>query len=302
MIDVIGIGANVADTIAELPHFPPEDTKLRATTFLRRGGGPCATGLVAAAKLGQSCMYLGNFADDPDGAFLKEDMGKYGVSTELCQTLSGYRSFASQIWLNKEAGTRTIVFDKGTVPPLVLSSVQKEAIVTAKVLMVDGNDLEAAIEGAAWARAHGVFVLYDAGGLYEGVECLLPLCDILIPSEEFAKGITGKTSVEDAAVALLNQYNPKVVVITCGARGGVMVTTQDVRTYPVYPVEVVDSNGAGDVFHGAFAAAICRKMDFYTACHFASCVSALKCTGVGARENVPDFDTAIRFMNEKKLL
>lgn len=301
MAEIIGIGANVADTIAELPYFPAEDTKLRACSTLRRGGGPCATGLVAAAKLGQDCMYLGNFTDDGEGLFLKKDLEQYGVSTALCETLPGYRSFTSQIWLNKEKSTRTIVFDRGTVPPLVLSDAQKTAIQSTKVLMVDGNDLEAAIEGAKIARENGVSVLYDAGGLYEGVARLLPLCDILIPSEEFAMGFTGSDSPEEAAKALFTQFNPQVVVVTCGKNGGVMVTKDGTYTYPVYPVDVVDSNGAGDVFHGAFAAALCRKMDFRTACHFASCVSALKCTGVGARENVPDYEMALAFMHKTKL-
>ncbi len=302
MVEIIGIGANVADTIAELPHFPTEDTKLRALSTLRRGGGPCATGLVAASKLGHNCMFLGNLTDDGEGLFLKKDLEHYGVSTSLCETLPGYRSFSSQIWLSKEKSTRTIVFDRGTVPPLALSDKQKAAIAKAKVLMVDGNDLEAAIEGAKFARANGVSVLYDAGGMYEGVERLLPLCDILIPSEEFATGFTGAATPEEAAKALFAQFHPQVVVVTCGKKGGIMVTQSETYTYPICPVEVVDSNGAGDVFHGAFAAAFCRNMDFKTACHFASCVSALKCTGVGARENVPDYDTALAFMRKMKLL
>lgn len=302
MAEIIGIGANVADTIAELPHFPTEDTKLRALSTLRRGGGPCATGLVAASKLGHDCMFLGNLTDDGEGLFLKKDLERYGVSTCLCETLSGYRSFSSQIWLSKENSSRTIVFDRGTVPPLVLSNAQKTAIAGAKVLMVDGNDLEAAIEGAQIARENGVAVLYDAGGLYEGIERLIPLCDILIPSEEFAMGFTGEASPEEAAKVLFTKFHPQVVVVTCGKKGGVMVTEEGTYTYPIYPVEVVDSNGAGDVFHGAFAAAFCRGMDFKTACRFSSCVSALKCTGVGARENVPDYDTALAFMRKMKLL
>ena len=64
------------------------------------------------------------------------------------------------------------------------------------------------------------------------------------------------------------------------------------------PAKVVDSNGSGDVFHGAFAAAVCKGYDYLKCCHFSSAVSGLKCTGVGARESVPDFDTTKKYLKE----
>ena len=108
------------------------------------------------------------------------------MSTEYCETLSGYRSFTSCIWLSEERATRTVVFDRGTLPGTSLDERTKKAIADAAVLMVDGNDLDAAVVAAKIARENGTKVLYDAGGLYAGVERLLPLADYLIPSEEFA--------------------------------------------------------------------------------------------------------------------
>ena len=71
---------------------------------------------------------------------------------------------------------------------------------------------------------------------------------------------------------------------------------EKITEYPCYPVEVKDSNGAGDIFHGAFASAVVRGFSPLQCCHFSSAVSAIKCTGVGARESVPDFDTTIEFL------
>ena len=298
MNKIVGIGACVMDTLYNVPTFPKEDTKLRATGSKPAGGGPVATGLVAAQKLGEQTAYIGVLSDDNGGVFLKKDFEKYGVDTSLIKTEIGYRSFTSVIWLAADSTSRTCVFDKGNLPALSLSDDQKAAIKNATLLMVDGNELDAAVEAAKFARENGTKVLYDCGGLYEGVERLLAHTDIMIPSEEFALGHTGKGTAEDAAKALFEKYSPEVVVITQGKRGGIIYNGKEVVSYPIYPAVVVDSNGSGDVFHGAFAAAVVKGYDYEKCCHFSSAVSGLKCTGIGARESVPDFETVKVYMKE----
>ena len=296
---IVGIGANVYDTLITLPKYPDEDIKMRANGIKKSGGGPCATGLVAASKLGESAAYIGNVSDDAAGKFLLADFEKYGVSTSLTETKTSYRSFSSYIWLAEDTATRTCVFDRGNVPKLALSDAQKEAISDARILMVDGNELGAAIDGAKTARENGTKVLYDAGGLYDGIEKLLPLVNILIPSEEFALGFTGCKTAEAAAKELYVKYTPEVVVITQGKNGGIIYDGETLKKYPAFPVNAVDSNGSGDVFHGAFAFAVCKGYDFYKACIFSSAVSALKCTKLGAREGVPSFSETVQFLQER---
>ena len=298
MAKIVGIGANVFDTLYNIPTYPTEDTKMRATASKNAGGGPVATGLVAAQKLGEDAAYIGVLSDDNGGIFLKDDFEKYGVKTDLIEIKSGFRSFVSVLWLCADTATRTCVFDKGNLPPLTLNEAQKQAISDAEILMVDGNEMDAAVEGAKIARANGTKVLYDCGGLYEGVERLLALTDIMIPSEEFALGHTGCNSAEDAAKKLYDLYAPEIVVITQGKHGGIIYDGNQIVAYPIYPAEVVDSNGSGDVFHGAFAAAVVKGYSYLKCCHFSSAVSGLKCTGVGARESVPDFETTKKYLKE----
>lgn len=299
MSKIVGIGANVCDTLITLPYFPKEDTKLKAVSACTSGGGPCATGLVAASKLGAVSSYIGVLADDNAGKFLLDDMKKYGMTDELIEVKSGYSSFSSCIWLNTEKATRTCVFDKGNLPELKLSEIQKEAICNAEILMIDGNEMSAAIEGAKTAQENKTKVLYDAGGLYADVEKLLPFADILIPSEEFALGHTGEKTVSDAAKRLMELYKPEVVVITRGKDGGIIYDGENIRAYEAFLVDAVDSNGAGDVFHGAFAFAVTKGYDYYKCCVFSSAVSALKCRNVGARESVPTFKETIKFLKER---
>lgn len=298
MSKVVGIGACVMDTLINVPNYPTEDTKLRATNSKPAGGGPVATGIVAVSKLGVDAEYIGVLSDDNGGQFLLNDFKKYGVGVDNVVVKSGYRSFTSVIWLSAATTSRTCVFDKGNLPALVLNDAQKEAIKNAELLMVDGNEMDAAVEAAKFARENGVKVLYDCGGLYEGVERLLEHTDIMIPSEEFSLGHTGAQTAEEAARKLFEMYSPEVVVITQGKRGGLLYDGKTAVSYPIYPAVVVDSNGSGDVFHGAFASAVVRGFDYETCCHFSSAVSAIKCTGVGARESVPDFDTVKAYLKE----
>lgn len=298
MAKIVGIGANVFDTLYNIPTYPTEDTKMRATVSKIAGGGPVATGLVAAQKLGEDTAYIGVLSDDSGGKFLKEDFEKYGVKTDLIEIKSGYRSFASVLWLCADTTTRTCVFDKGDLPPLKLSDVQKQAVKDAQLLMVDGNEMDAAVEAAKIAKENGTKVLYDCGGLYDGVERLLALTDIMIPSEEFSLGHTGCKTAEEAAKKLYETYSPEVVVITQGKRGGIIYDGKEIVSYPIYPAKVLDSNGSGDVFHGAFAAAVVKGYEYLKCCHFSSAVSGLKCMGVGARESVPNFETTKNYLKE----
>ena len=281
-LKVVGIGACVMDTLITVPGYPKEDTKLRALSSKIAGGGPTATGIVACAKLGVRSGFLGTLANDNGGKFLLEDFAKYGVDTTFVKLLDGYRSFASTIWLAKDTATRTCVYDKGDLPALVLDEVM---------------EMDAAEKACQVAKQNGTKVLYDCGGLYEGVERLLKLTDVMIPSEEFALAHTGSKTVEEAALKLYEMYHPQVVVITCGKDGGVIYQGA-LERYPAFPVDAVDTNGSGDVFHGAFAAAMVKGYSYPDCCVFASAVSALKCTGIGARESVPDEQAVYRFLAE----
>lgn len=297
---VAGIGACVADMLYTVETFPAEDSKLRAVDSKLAGGGPVATGLAAAARLGSRTAYLGNLSTDASGKFLLEDFKKYGVDTRGIRILQGeYRSFSSCIWLNQKNATRTCVFDKGNLPAYEPDETAEEILKQAGILMVDGNEMSAALKAADRIHEYGGKVLYDAGGLYPDVEKLLDKADILIPSAEFALGFTKTKSLKEAAEELFLRFHPEVVVITNGKEGGILYEGREILEYPAFPVKAVDSNGAGDVFHGAFAAGIMSGYSYRQCCIFSSMVSAIKCTGFGARQSVPSGARVLKALKEQ---
>ena len=281
--EVIGIGSTVYDTLMVVPAYPTEDTKMEGIETKVQGGGPCATALVAARKLGVSAAYLGTIGDDPFGKFMMDDLEHWGVDTQDVRRIPDSVSFHAVVLLNQETKSRTCVWNRGTVPQPTVDDIDEEVVRHARVLHLDGHMLEAAIATAKKCNELGVKVSHDAGGTYPGVENLMPYVDWLIPSEEFALKMTGAATAEEAAQQLYDTYHPELVALTQGVRGGILLDEKGMRCYESYKVEVKDSNGCGDTFHGAFVAAKIHGLDNDAACKYASAAAAVKCTRLGAR-------------------
>lgn len=298
---MVGIGSTVYDTLMVTDGFPSEDKKCQGLETKVQGGGPCATALVAARKLGVSAAYLGAVGADPFGEFMLSELAHYGVDVSCVQRRENAISFHAVVLLNRRNATRTCVWNPGTVAPPTPDELDEELLRHARALHLDGHMLETSIYAAKRCREWGVKVSLDAGGIYPGVEDLLPFVDYLIPSEEFALAVSGEACAQDAAKKLFHAYKPELVVITQGARGGILYDGTPVRAYESYPVEVVDSNGCGDTFHGAFVAAMIGGMRPDSACRYASAAAAIKCTRLGARLGMPTDEECRAFLRERNV-
>ena len=300
MMEVVGIGAALLDILVTVEGYPKEDTKQQSLQTKFQGGGPCATGLVAMSKLGVKSGYMGTLGDDMYGDYIRSAFDTYGVGRETAKTVPNAQSFHSVVLLNVANASRTCVWNRGTVMPPKAEDVDLEVLKQAKYLHLDGHQLDCAVYAAQKAREFGVTVSLDAGAPYPGIDRLLPLVDVLIPSEEFSLKYTGCATAEEAAAVLEEKFHPQVLIITQGSLGGFIWEKGKAVRYPVFPVEAVDSNGAGDTFHGAFVAARIKGMDVAEAAAFASATSALKCTRFGAQEGIPAFEEVLRFMEVNK--
>ncbi len=282
MKKVVGLGACVLDTLIVCDKYPTEDTKQKAESVFVSGGGPVGNALVVMSKLGVETDVIGAFADDNAGTYLLEDFQKLNVGIEHSVRVPNTASFTSYIVLSENTQTRTCVFDRGTVPDDP-ENVCRAAIDNADVLHLDGNYLQSAIAAAKYAKEKGVKVSLDAGGLYPNIEKLLPFVDILIPSAEFAQGLTGKATIPESMKELWERYKPEILVVTDGSNGGYYYENGEAVHYDSVKVKAIDTNGAGDTFHGAFVAAYCKGKALKECCDFASAVAAYKCAHKGVR-------------------
>lgn len=299
---IIGIGSTVYDTLMVTDGFPVEDTKMQGLETKVQGGGPCATALVAAAKLGVTAAYMGTVGNDPFGRFMLDDLARWGVGTRYVREVPDTVSFHAVVLLNRQNASRTCIWSRGTVPPPQPDALDADALRNAKVLHLDGHMLDAAVYAARLCRSVGVKVSHDAGGVYPGIERLLPFVDYLIPSEEFALKITGAKTAENAALQLFETYRPEIVVLTQGVRGGILLDEQGIRRYDSFKVDVKDSNGSGDTFHGAFIAARIKGLNAFDACRYASAAAAIKCTRLGARYGMPHDSECRAFLQQRGVI
>ena len=256
---VVGIGASVYDILMTVEGYPHKDTKQRGLETRFQCGGPCATGLVAVRKLGETACYMGTVGDDLYGAFVKAELERYGVDTARVRVKPGL-TFHSVVLPNTRSGSRTCVWNRGDAAPPTEDDVDLDVLRQAKFLHLDGNHLDCAIYAAKKAREFGVTVSMDA------------------------------------ARALQQTCHPQTLIVTQGSRGGFLWEDGREVRYPVFPVHTIDSNGAGDTFHGAFLAARLKGMSVYEACRFASAASALKCTRFGAQQGIPSCGEVLDFL------
>lgn len=298
MKSVIGIGASALDTIIEMDEYPVEDVKKRADNVFISGGGPVGNALVCISKLGVKASYLGLLSKDASGLRLANEFGEYGVSTDSVRFIEDKRAFTSYIVLSKKNGTRTCVFDKGTVPddPSLLDF---EALKSCDILHLDGNYLNIALAGAKVAKSLGKKVSLDAGSVYPHIEDLLPYVDIFIASEDFARTFAGLNDLDEALIWFNKHYHFEVLVVTEGVKGGRYLEGGEVKHYASFPVDCVDSNGAGDTFHGAFLVAYLDGLSLSSCCAFASATSAIKCQKAGVRKALPNKEMVEQFLKER---
>jgi sugar/nucleoside kinase (ribokinase family) len=192
------------------------------------------------------------------------------------------------ILIEKDKGHRAILYKKSDLPELNPDTLTPDCIAQAKILHLDGVHMEAAIRAAQLAREHGVLVSFDggAGEPWPGIERLLPLVDILVVARQFATQMTGLIDPVQAGPELL-KWGAKEVIVTDGENGCWYWDKKINIFQPAYKVEVVDTTGAGDTFHGAYLYAFLQKLTPQQRLAFASAVAAINCTKIGGRVGLP---------------
>ena len=296
--DIVGIGASLYDIVLDAPEYPKEDTKLKIDAQAFHCGGPAATGIVAAARLGASCAFVGVFSDDAYSKAMLDDFGRYGVATDDVVTKAGLVAGSAIVINSKKTTSRTILWTKGSVPSPTAEEVPERLVAAAKMLYLDGNHIAAASRACEIAHASGAKVLLDAGSPYPGIEKVIAHTDILIASEEFAMKFGGGADPESSALRIAESYHPEILIVTQGEKGGFYLSGGSVERYPCFlaPRPIVSTNGAGDVFHGAFAARYLLGADLREAILFASAASAIKCSRPGGRAGIPSREEVEEFL------
>jgi len=278
-VDVLCVGHASYDLVFAIPHHPAADEKLFADAHLNCGGGPAANAAVTVARLGYRAAFAGYLGHDLYGQLHAAELDAEGVDT--CCLARGAAPTPVSVVLVKPDGSRALVCHKGATAVLEADAVDLAAL-DARVLLFDGH--EPNLSAALLARP--VPKVLDAGSLNPGTEALMSRVDYLVSSEKFARQWLGEDHPE-RALQRLADIAP-AVVITLGERGLIWRASGETGRLPAFPIEPMDTTGAGDALHGAFAAGLAAGLDWLDLLRYAAAAGAACCEVLGARPGLPD--------------
>lgn len=282
---VVAVGIAVMDKIFGVDAIPTEATKVFAKSYLEVGGGPAATGAVTIARLGGTVELWARVGDDPVGRRIVEEMKEWGVATAIRHDPKG-RSGVSCVAVARDGERLIFAFADPALDPDP-SWLPFERIAGADAVLTDLRWPRAAQAALLKARELGVPSILDADLTTDDIaRTLVPLADNVVFSSPALRKLTGEASVEEGLRAAAKLARG-MVGVTTGSQGFKWLADGKIQHEPGFPVVAVDTLGAGDVFHGAYALAIAEGRDVRGAARFANAASALKCTRTGGRNGIP---------------
>lgn len=292
MAKLLCVGSATIDFVFHLETLPSLPQKYGTEHALMVGGGCAANAAVAAVRLGGEAVLGARVGDDRIGDMILADLADEGVDTTHVTRNANARSSYSSVYIDAE-GDRQIVNFRGE--NLVLDTGWFEGIDRLDAVLTDTRRVKAAIAALKLARARGI------PGIVDGEEPIDP--EILATASHVAFSMQGMRSLiadatPEAGLAELAAKHDIWAAVTDGPNGVWYTGAQGVIHVPALPIRAVDTLGAGDIWHGAFALALAEGQSEPDAIRLANATAALKCMKPGGREGCPDRDAVHRFLAE----
>lgn len=279
---VLCAGLSCVDHIWQVERFPPEGSRTDAQAYRSQGGGPAATAAVTVARLGGAAHLWAIHGDDPAGALALSELRDHGVAVDAVRLVPGASSWVSAV-LVEPSGERYIFPYRGRdledAPPP-----ETTAVPAVGAVLVDFRHPRLCQAALDLARAAAVPTIGDVGNsrCWQATEAL----DVLIASEECAAEVLGRSDPA-AALGAMRWRPDQTVGVTLGPEGYLWDAGEGVHHLPALPVDAVDTTGAGDVFHGAYAFGVAAGWNIERCSEFALVCAGLSCSGPG-RSAIPD--------------
>ncbi|MDD3164605.1 MAG: carbohydrate kinase family protein [Oscillospiraceae bacterium] len=290
----IGIGGGVADMLVNIDKLPTYNQGARLLMQSYQYGGKVPSGMAALGRLGVPCAMIGVVGDDSLGHAQLRDYQRNGVdvsqmvvdpegTTPLCMVLSD------------REGSRNILYNGMRCRPLTVADLDESFIKSAQALLLSSYG-EPEIQAAKWIHEVGGKVAFDADGYSEKIEAMIPYTDAFIPSEFYYESRYHGVSHREALADIVSR-GAETAIITLGDKGLVGLSKGEYFELPAHKVSVVDTTGAGDVFHGSFLYGLLAGWDAKECARLSSGVSAIKCMSIGGRAGLPTYDVVRRYVD-----
>ena len=290
--DVVGFGLSSVDHLCVVKRHPRLDSKQQLVTYDVQPGGQVPTALVELQRWGLSTAYIGGFGDDAGGALSRSALAAEGVDLSATVVRTNTPQQVSVILIDEISGERSVLWQ--SVEDLVLrpGEVPREQVAAGRVLLMDAVDMPTAITAAQHAKDEGMLTVLDTDNPTSGIDALLQLTDVLIVGTEFPARLTGSSDLR-GALRTASKRGPWFVGVTLGAGGALAYVRGTFHYVPAFRVPVVDSTGAGDIFHAGSIYGLLQGWSTQETLRFAAAAAALKCEKLGGRPGIPTLERAL---------
>ena len=304
-MDVAGIGMPFFDQILSIEALPETDKNARTLESSWQYGGKIPTALAAISRLGYTAAIHTNVGGI-FGRCIRLDFERHNIDCSHLTDIPGTQSPVILCLAEKTTGGRSFLGFRhpSGVPPLQPKDLDKEALLQAKWLLLADID-DTTVQAAKWFCEAGKPVVVDVDNLKDGKVEQLQYMGHCLASEYAYKSVFGEDVQYEKNLRELRAWQKNehaVTVVTLGARGLVGIDSEGIFFQsPANKVDVIDTTGAGDVFHGAYIAGCLEGFDTVAACKYAQAASAVKCTRLGGRAGIPTKAQLQAFMETGQL-
>jgi sulfofructose kinase len=267
--------------------FPAPGSKVQASEFLVTSGGQAGNAAVAVARLGARCSYIGALGDTDDDVAntIAKTFAGEGIDVSRALRVPGARSSVSLILIDKSGekmiATRRDTGLKNAAPPDPVA-----AVADIDAVLLDNRYANLTLPICRAAQARGMPRVLDLDKPSPSNDSLVMGSTHVIASAEAMRDSTGLKDY-GAALKKFGEVYRGFLAVTDGPAGVFWLDGGEVRHMDAFKVDAVDTLGAGDTFHGAFAIALVETGDTVAALRFAAAAAALKCTRFGGMMGAP---------------
>lgn len=298
--DCIGIGLSTYDFALQVKNHPAANSKNVALHYQNQGGGPVPNALAVLAHLECRTALVTTMGDDIYAEKVYRELTSYGIDVRGFRRDAEVESLQSHIMVEAETGSRTVILNTDDIPEITPKQAPENILAHTKLVHLDSRPSPAIIDLVQQAKDYGARIMLDAGSVQDYTDELLPLVDYPILSNRFVKDYYGHSNVERACREL-REFGAHIAGITIGAEGSYLADDSEMVYIPAFEVDVVDTTGAGDLYHGGLLFGILHDWSLKAAGQFASVVAAIGCQHFGARSYLPDIETIKDFLLEHEI-
>ncbi len=286
-LDVVAVGLNVVDVLLTLPPTITHNDKHEVSDLVIQGGGPAATAACVPAALGWRVGFVARMGDDTISKIARAEFVNRGVSDACFIDDPDHQPGVAVVEITANSGDRTIFYNLRKYRFLKPSDIPESAVRSARLVMVDSYEIQAALAALRIARKAGCKSVVDVenGDTSQLRELISLGTDVIIPMKT-AQKLSGHGDVE-SILSDLAASTRGTLIVTDGSRGSWALTPKGVLHQPAFPVKVVDTTGCGDVFHGAYGAALLDDLPLPQRMEFASFLASRVAKVIGGRADLP---------------